>query len=160
EVAETFFAHDVPDRHVHVDLRAVRGAELHLPLGDFRAQGRDVAVVELVLDEPSDQGRLADRGLADEADFRLDSLGLGHGGIVPFVSDYLKGPPGGHPGGTFLSEPLFGTAMRLERRLILALDLVDTGAAITVTLVVYRIVVVTTVRLLSFLTCVCLTTLT
>src|SRR5207245_1890975 len=86
--------HDVPDRHVHVDLRAVRGPELHLPLRDFRAQSRDVAVVELVLDEPSDQGRLADRGLADEADFRLDSLGLGHRGHRPIRLRLLKGSAG------------------------------------------------------------------
>src|SRR3989454_2439272 len=94
EVAEPLLPHDVPDRHVHVDLRAVRGPELHLPLRDFRAQGRDVAVVELVLDEPSDQGRLADRGLADEADFRLDSLGLGHRGHRPIRLRLLKGSAG------------------------------------------------------------------
>src|SRR5438445_702977 len=57
--------------------------------------------------------------------FVLIRWASGIGGIVPFASDYLKGPPGGHLGGTFLSAPLFGTAMRLDRRLILALDLVD-----------------------------------
>src|SRR5256712_3621103 len=54
------------------------------------------------------------------------------GSIVPFASDYLKGPPGRPPGGTFFPPPLFGTAMRLDRRLILAPDLVDPGAAISV----------------------------
>src|SRR3989442_9820117 len=60
------------------------------------------------------------------------------GSIVPFASDYLKGPPGRPPGGTFFPPPLFGTAMRLDRRLILALDLVDPGAAISVAKAVHR----------------------
>src|SRR5438445_446055 len=70
--------------------------------------------------------------------FVLIRWASGIGGIVPFASDYLKGPPGGHPGGTFLSEPLFATAMRLDRRLILAPDLVDPGAAISVAKAVHR----------------------
>src|SRR5207245_1890972 len=70
--------------------------------------------------------------------FVLIRWASGIGGIVPFASDYLKGPPGGHLGGTFLSAPLFGTAMRLDRRLILALDLVDPGAAVSVAKAVHR----------------------
>src|SRR5207247_9944687 len=66
EIPEAFLPHDVPDGHVHVDLRAVPGLERHLALRDLRAEGRDVAVVELILDEPPDQGRLANGRLADE----------------------------------------------------------------------------------------------
>src|SRR2546428_348402 len=106
-VPEAFLPHDVPDRHVHMDLRAVRGPELHLPLRYFRAQGRDVAVVELVLNEPPDQGRLADGSLADEADFRLDPLGLGHRGHRPIRLGLLKGSAGPSSGrNLFPSAPL------------------------------------------------------
>src|SRR2546427_578126 len=68
---ETFLAHDVP--HHHVERR--RGA---LPdhidgfLGDLRADGRDVSVVELVLHEPLDQRGLSDRDVPDEADLVLE----------------------------------------------------------------------------------------
>src|SRR2546427_3240830 len=74
---ETFLAHDVP--HHHVEGR--RGA---LPdhidgfLGDLRADGRDVAVVELVLHEPLDQRGLSDRDVPDEADLGLEMLLAGH----------------------------------------------------------------------------------
>src|SRR5439155_22888590 len=80
EIPEAFTPHDVTDAHVHVDLRAVRGLERHLALRDLCAQRRDVAVVELVLDEPPDEGGLADGGFADETDLRPDALGLGHRG--------------------------------------------------------------------------------
>src|SRR2546427_9955801 len=83
--------------------------------------------------------------------FVLIRWASGIGGIVPFASDYLKGPPGGHLGGTFLAEPLFGTAMRLDRRLILALALVDPGAAISVAKAVHRGVDATKVRWARFL---------
>src|SRR6266568_3322533 len=81
EVPEAFLAHDVPDGHVHLELRAlVREVERHLPLRDLRAEGRDVPVVELVLDEPPDEGGLSDRRFAHEANLRLDPLDLGHRG--------------------------------------------------------------------------------
>src|SRR2546428_5578788 len=75
--SESFFAHDVP--HHHVERR--RGA---LPdhvdrfLGDLRADGRDVPVVELVLDEPLDERGLPDRDIPDEADLGLEMLLAGH----------------------------------------------------------------------------------
>src|SRR3989475_12381135 len=86
-----FLPHDVPDGHVHVDLRAVPALERHLALRDFRAQGRDVAVVELVLDEPSDQGGLANGGLADQTALRLEALALGHRGRRRIRLGFLTG---------------------------------------------------------------------
>src|SRR6266571_1171225 len=94
EIPEAFLAHDVPDGHVHLELRAlVREGERHLPLRDLRAEGRDVPVVELVLDESPDQGGLSDRCFAHETNLRLDPLDLGHRATrVRFSSAYLKGP--------------------------------------------------------------------
>src|SRR2546425_952299 len=74
---ESFLAHDVP--HHHVERR--RGAlpdDVNRLLGDLRADGRDVAVVELVLDEPLDQRGLPDRDIPDEADLGLEVLLAGH----------------------------------------------------------------------------------
>src|SRR3989454_9530854 len=73
----SFLAHDVP--HHHVERR--RGAlpdDVNRLLGDLRADGRDVAVVELVLDEPLDERGLPDRDIPDEADLGLDVLLAGH----------------------------------------------------------------------------------
>src|SRR5436309_10324418 len=91
EIPEALLPHDVPDGHVHVDPRAVPGLERHLALRDLRAEGRDVAAVELVLDEPPDQGRPANGGLADETDPRLDALGFGHRGRRRIRLGLLKG---------------------------------------------------------------------
>src|SRR5881409_1008056 len=91
EIPEALLPHDVPDGHVHVDLRAVLSLERHLALRDLRAERRDVPVVELVLDEPPDQGRLANGGLADETDLRLDALGFGHRGRRRIRLGLLKG---------------------------------------------------------------------
>src|SRR5439155_5006267 len=80
----------VPDRDVHLDPLAVRHVEDDLALRHLRSERRDVAVVEVVLDEPADEGRLADRGLADQTDLRLNPLHLGHGGHGSIPSGLLK----------------------------------------------------------------------
>src|SRR5206468_9093649 len=77
EGPDPFLAHDVP--HHHVERRG--GAfpdhvDRFLPA--LRADGRDVAVVELVLDEPLDQRGLPDRDIPDEADLGLEMLLAGH----------------------------------------------------------------------------------
>src|SRR5712692_555429 len=75
EFSEALLAHDVPNRHVYV--RAPVGSvDLELLLRDLRPQGGDVTVVELVLDETSDETRFADRAFADEADLDLHSLAI------------------------------------------------------------------------------------
>src|SRR5256712_2278473 len=76
---EPFLAHDVP--HHHVERRG--GALPHDVEGllrDLRADRGDVAVVELVLHEPLDEGRLADRDIPDEADLGLEMLLASHRG--------------------------------------------------------------------------------
>src|SRR2546426_1144768 len=47
-------------------------------LRDLGADGRDVAVVELILDEPLDQRGLPDGDIPDEADLGLEMLLAGH----------------------------------------------------------------------------------
>src|SRR3989449_7474696 len=77
EGPESFLAHDVP--HHHVERR--RGAlpdHIDRFLRDLGADGRDVAVVELVLDEPLDQRGLPDRDIPDEANLGLEMLLAGH----------------------------------------------------------------------------------
>jgi len=51
---------------------------------------------------------------------------------VGFALDYLKGPPNPASERTFFSVVLFGATMRLEHRLILALDVVEPEAAMSV----------------------------
>src|SRR6266567_2893667 len=76
EFLEPRLAHDVPDRQVHarVDI-LVRHGDLQDLLRHLGAEGRLVAVLERVEDEPPDQRRLSDGEVAHEADFRLQHLG-------------------------------------------------------------------------------------
>src|SRR5438046_10246511 len=75
QFAESLLSHDVPDRHVDVG-SPVRPVQFDLFLRDLRAERRDVPVVELVLDESSDEAGLADRAFPDEADLRLHLLAV------------------------------------------------------------------------------------
>src|SRR5438105_15687304 len=81
QFAESLLSHDVPDRHVDVG-SPVRPVQFDLFLRDLRAERRDVPVVELVLDESSDEAGLADRAVSDEADLRLHVLEAGQRGRV------------------------------------------------------------------------------
>src|SRR5437667_86150 len=125
EIPEAFLPHDVPDGHVHVDLRAVRGLERHLALRDLCAQRGDVAVVELVLDEPPDEGGLADRGFADETDLRLDALGLGHRGRRRIPIGLLKGSAGC----PLRKEPFSSIVLLGATRRLIVEQAVDAGAS-------------------------------
>src|SRR5439155_1329618 len=75
--------------------------------------------------------RIDDRDLADETDLRLDALGLGHRGRRRIPIGLLKGSAGcplrKEP---FSSILLLGATMRLDQRLILALDLTDPKRAV------------------------------
>src|SRR5438445_21800 len=129
----TLLGHDVPDRDVHLDLLAVGHVEDDLALRHLRAEGRDVAVFEVVLDEPPDEGRLADRGLADQADLRLDPLHLGHGGHGSIPSGLLKtSAKKVDPREPFSPRSSWGRTMRLDHRVILALDVTDPSRARTI----------------------------
>src|SRR2546428_470257 len=57
--------------------------------------------------------------------FVLMRWASGIGGVVGFALDYLKGPPDASSERTFFSVVLLRAAMRLDHRLILALDLTD-----------------------------------
>ena len=75
ELAESFLAHDVPDRHVDLQFaRAVGAGRGEFLLRDFRAKGLDILVIEVVEDESADEGGLADCGLADETNLHLHPL--------------------------------------------------------------------------------------
>src|SRR2546428_2361091 len=54
----------------------------------------------------------------------------GIGGVVGFALDYLKGPPGSAPEGTFFSVVLLRATMRIDHRLIVALDVTDPKRAV------------------------------
>src|SRR5438128_7421443 len=70
---------DVPDGHGDLDLRLpLRYVDPHRLLFDFRPEGSDVLVVELVEDVPSNEGGLPDASFPDEADFRFELIGFGH----------------------------------------------------------------------------------
>src|SRR3989442_903959 len=70
---------DVPDRHGDIDLRMPAGyVDPHRLLFDFRPEGSDVLVVELVEDVPSNERGLPDASFPDEADFRFELIGFGH----------------------------------------------------------------------------------
>src|SRR6266704_2098633 len=76
EFLEPRLAHDVPDRQVHARVDVLLGhGDLQDLLRHLGAEGRLVAVLERVEDEPPDQRRLADGEVADEADLRLQDLG-------------------------------------------------------------------------------------
>src|SRR2546426_745947 len=77
QFAKAFLAHDVPYRHVDVHAAAL-AIDLDLFLRDFRGARGGVSVVVLVLDEPPDQARLADRALSDEADLDFHLLAVHH----------------------------------------------------------------------------------
>src|SRR5206468_2185156 len=89
--SEPFLAHNVPDCHVDIHA-AVRAVDLDLLLRHLRPKGGNVSVVELVLNEPADQTRLADRAFPDEADLDfhfLRSIGIPRGGSsLAHVSGY------------------------------------------------------------------------
>src|SRR3989442_4092454 len=55
--------------------------------------------------------------------FVLMRWASGIGGVVGFALDYLKGPPDASSERTFFSVVLLRAALRLDHRLILALDL-------------------------------------
>src|SRR2546426_5476881 len=76
---EPFLAHDVPYHHVERRGGALPH-DVERLLRDLRADRGDVAVVELVLHEPLDEGGLADRDIPDEADLGLEMLLAGHRG--------------------------------------------------------------------------------
>src|SRR5437879_11213903 len=73
QFAESLLSHDVPDRHVDVG-SPVRPIQFDLFLRDLRAERRDVPVVELILDESSDEAGLADCALPDKAELYLHVL--------------------------------------------------------------------------------------
>src|SRR5256712_4365921 len=54
----------------------------------------------------------------------------GLGGVVGFALDYLKGPPGSAPEGRFFSVVLLRATMRIDHRLIVALDMTDPKRAV------------------------------
>src|SRR5438445_2867826 len=80
ELAESLRAHDVPDRHVHLDCVSAFRIEGEFFLGDFRAERHDVSIVVLIQDVAFDQRGLAHGVLAHEADFHLHSPRLDHVG--------------------------------------------------------------------------------
>src|SRR5207245_1136009 len=71
ELAESLRAHDVPDRHVHLDRVSAFRIEGEFFLGDLRAEGHYVSVVVLVQHVAFDQRGLAHGVLAHEAAFLL-----------------------------------------------------------------------------------------
>src|SRR5947208_3724258 len=73
--AASLLTHYVPDLHVDVG-SPDRPVQFDLFLRDLRAERRDVPVVELVLDESSDEAGLADRAFPDEADLHLHFLAV------------------------------------------------------------------------------------
>src|SRR3990172_988884 len=128
EVPERLLAHDVPDRHVHVVRgRAVPRHELLLAFRHLRAEGRDVAIVELVVDKAAHEAGLPDGRLADEAHLRLDALDFRHGGNGRRCLGWLYNDGAVVLGReeAFLRPRSYGRAMRLEHRVVLALDVVD-----------------------------------
>src|SRR2546426_4181956 len=75
QLAEAFLAHDVPDRHVDLQLaRAVWRRGRELLLGDLRPERLDVLVIEVLEHESADERGLANRGLAHEANFHFHPL--------------------------------------------------------------------------------------
>src|SRR6266581_1565217 len=75
EFPEALLTHDVPDRHVDLQLaRALGHRGRQFLLRDLRAERLDVLVVEVVQDEPTDERRLPDGRLADEAHLHFHPL--------------------------------------------------------------------------------------
>src|SRR2546422_2104758 len=54
----------------------------------------------------------------------------GFGAVAGFALDYLRGPPGSAPEGPFFSVVLLRAAMRIDHRLIVALDVTDPKRAV------------------------------
>src|SRR5438105_6622072 len=86
QLPESLLAHDVPDRHVDLQLASAVGTGRgEFLLRDLRAKGLNVLVIEVVEHESPDEGGLADCGFADETNLHLHPL------------DIHKFPPGtGH----------------------------------------------------------------
>src|SRR6266571_2909786 len=75
EFPEALLTHDVPNRHVDLQLaRALGHRGRQFLLRDLRAERLDVLVVEVVQDEPTDERRLPDGRLADEAHLHFHPL--------------------------------------------------------------------------------------
>src|SRR6266568_4273783 len=82
---EPSLAHDVEDRHVHLDLRVRAVRYFEFDLADARSDRVQVRVLILVQDKPPDERRLADSALANESYLCLHSADRRH---------RRTGPPG------------------------------------------------------------------
>src|SRR3990172_4527046 len=78
ELPEALLAHDVPDSEVDADFLVGVPGHADLLLGDFRPERGDILVLELVVDEASDETGLSDRTFADQAHLRLHPEFVGH----------------------------------------------------------------------------------
>src|SRR6266545_3659209 len=75
EFPEPFLTHDIPDRHVDLELaRAIGHGGREFLLRDLRAERLDVLVIKVVQDEPADERCLPNGRLADEAHLHFHPL--------------------------------------------------------------------------------------